>query len=65
VAPDGVKWCHSGRDAIRSLTGRPAYSQSLRLKMTYRLVHTMAIRAIAKGYPSAQCNSGMCEKFMP
>ncbi len=42
-----------------------AQSQSRRLKMTYRLVHTTAIRTMAKGYPSVQCNSGMCVKFMP
>lgn len=40
-------------------------SQSRRLKMTYRLVQTTAIRTIANGYPSTQCNSGMCLKFMP
>lgn len=42
-----------------------AQSQSRRLKMTYKLVQTIAIRAIAKGYPKLQRNSGMCSKFIP
>lgn len=41
------------------------YSQSLRLKMTYRLVQTTAISSTANGYPPAQCSSGMLSKFMP
>jgi hypothetical protein len=40
-------------------------SQSLRLKMKYKLVHTIAIRTMAKGYPSTQCNSGISRKFIP
>ncbi len=42
-----------------------AQSQSRRLKMTYKLVQTIPIRAMAKGYPSTQRNSGMCVKFIP
>jgi hypothetical protein len=45
--------------------GAAGHSQSRRLKTTYRLVHTTAMRRTAKGYPNAQCSSGMWSKFMP
>jgi hypothetical protein len=56
VAPSPV-----GYALVRTI----AQSQSRRLKMTYRLVHTAAISPIANGYPNTQCNSGMWSKFMP
>ncbi len=47
------------------LIGSIAQSQSRRLKMRYRLTQTTAINPIAKGYPKAQCSSGISSKFMP
>ena len=59
----------SPRSGPQPLPGKPpgviTQSQSFRLKMTYKLVHTTAIRMIAKGYPSTQCNSGIRSKFIP
>ncbi|GAA4052185.1 hypothetical protein GCM10022233_23720 [Streptomyces shaanxiensis] len=44
---------------------RGVQSQSRRLKMTYKLMHTNPIKPTAKGYPKLQLNSGMYLKFMP
>lgn len=72
-SPDSPQWPRKRRRSPRSgpqpLPGKPpgaiTQSQSFRLKMTYKLVHTTAIRMIAKGYPSTQCNSGIRSKFIP
>jgi hypothetical protein len=45
-------------------SGTP-WSQSFRLKMTYKLVQTPAISNTAKGYPNTRRNSGMWSKFIP
>ena len=51
--------------ALSEIVSTSTQSQSFRLKMTYRLEHTTAIRRIANGYPSTQCNSGIRSKFIP
>jgi hypothetical protein len=69
-SPSGLKRLIHARDRSCTYSGQQpstaiAQSQSRRLKMTYKLVHTTAIRTSAKGYPNTQCNSGMCVKFIP
>ena len=45
--------------------GYAGYSQPRRLKTRYRVTEVSTMRARAKGYPMAQCSSGMLSKFIP
>ena len=59
---------HPGDGAVENVAGEggyAGYSQSRRLKTRYRVTEVSTMRARAKGYPTAQCSSGMLSKFMP